>query len=81
MKLKEYRELESCYECGGNLKWSDNSIDKIKNNDGVHKIDPIYHCSRCDTYYIGDADEEGMLYIKLNKWDVKRLGCDKWNFK
>lgn len=81
MKRKEYRELKSCHECGGSLKWSDNSIDKINNNEGIYEIAPIYHCDKCNTYYWADLDDKGMLYTKLNKWDIKRLSCDKWNFK
>ena len=81
MNTKEYRELDSCHECGGKLKWSDNSMSEIKNNNGICEIAPIYHCDKCNTYYIAEIDDKGILYIKLNKWDIKRFGCDKWYFR
>lgn len=67
----------SCVKCGGDLKFNDNSIERIKNSEGFVEIYPIGYCKICDIYYSDEADGLG-LTNKINKRFIKHLGCDKW---
>lgn len=70
-------EKKKCTKCNSNLKFSDNSITKIKNESGFVEIYPVCYCSTCDIYYSNELDGKGFTN-KLNKEFIKELGCDKW---